>query len=86
MEGQVGTLLSEIHPNIMIERGYPMNHRGVFTAICCLSALGLLWPSEVQAQEAKQPTAELSDQRMADSPEALIKALNEVSFLTPEQM
>ena len=31
-------------------------------------------------------TSKLSDQRMADSPEALIKALDEISFLTPEQM
>ena len=31
-------------------------------------------------------TGKLSDQRMAESPEALIDALGEISFLTPEQM
>ena len=48
----------------------------------CTFALG----SALKTVMAGEESPELSDQRMADSPEALIRSLGEVSFLTPEQM
>ena len=56
-------------------------------AICgALLVFGNNYAPVVLAQGVDEASGKLSDQRMADSPEALIKALSEVSFLTPEEM
>ena len=56
-------------------------------AICgALLLFGNNYAPVVLAQGVDEASGKLSDQRMADSPEALIKALSEVSFLTPEEM
>ncbi len=52
----------------------------LFAATFALGILGFGFPQAVSAD------GNLSDQRMADSPEALIRSLGEVSFLTPEEM
>lgn len=53
-----------------------------FKPLMLMSALVFLGLSAASAHD----TTALSDQRMADSPEALIKSLGAVSFLTPEEM
>jgi len=63
-----------------------MRNKNVYIALGCLALLGAQWTAELHAQEIKESKSNLSDQRMADSPEALIKVLSEVSFLTPEEM
>lgn len=54
----------------------------LFKPLMLMSALVFLGLSAASAHD----TTALSDQRMADSPEALIKSLGAVSFLTPEEM
>ncbi len=54
----------------------------LLTTIVFSVVFGLPFQQTVTAQTSST----LSDQRMADSPEALIKSLGEVSFLTPEEM
>ena len=54
----------------------------ILATIIFVMVFGLPFQQTVIAQTSST----LSDQRMADSPEALIKSLGEVSFLTPEEM
>ena len=49
-----------------------------------VSLCALLGPAMAFAADSDS-TSKLSDQRMANSPEALIKALADISFLTPEE-
>lgn len=63
-----------------------MKFKNLFTTLSCLISLCILWHPIASSAGEGGSTSKLSDQRMADSPEALIKTLGEVSFLTPEQM
>ncbi|MDG1443434.1 MAG: hypothetical protein P8R02_12225 [Pseudomonadales bacterium] len=49
-----------------------------------VSLCALLGPAMAFAADSAS-TSKLSDQHMANSPEALIKALADISFLTPEE-
>ena len=59
-----------------------MKAKNFLAGALCTLALG----SAVKTVVAEEESPKLSDQSMADSPEALIRSLGEVSFLTPEQM